>query len=267
MSVHEGIEAMSRGSVPAAEEPEIARWKKALSDFGYPYDLISAASAEDALASERTAGTQAGFVPVILVPGHWNSESIAPSERIRRAQEMLQEASEAAYGRQYLLAGLRDMYDDLAIDPENYDPEEFERLEPIPVASVVCDSGLQIVKRWDQVAIVRVPAASTEELPAYFDWGGWNAVPEPHEIVAVARHWREAHGAELVAMGADLLEFHVPRKPRHHSAAATLLRDHYIFCGDSLETIPAEEPERRRDYLAEAAASLLESSHWVFWWD
>jgi hypothetical protein len=85
--------------------------QKALSDFGYPYDLISAASAEDVLASAQTAGRQTGFVPVILVPGHWNSRRIAPGKRVLLAQEMLHEAFDAAYGRQLLADILPSMRD------------------------------------------------------------------------------------------------------------------------------------------------------------
>lgn len=246
---------------------EIVRWKKALSDFGYPYDLVSAADAEAALAAAQIAGRHAGFVPVILVPGRWNSRKVRPARRVRLAQKMLREASDAAHGQQLLLEGLRAMHADLELDPENLDPDELERIEPME--GVAGRSGLSIVRRWDLVAIVRVPAASAEELPAYFDWGGWNAVPEPREIVAVARHWRQAHGAELVAIGADLLELHVPRKPKDHATAVTLLREHYIFCNDIFDgTMPSrEDPEGRRECLAEAAALLRASSSWVFWWD
>src|SRR5262249_45687697 len=152
------------------EDEQIARWKKALSDFGYPFDLISAATAEDALASAQNAGKANGFVPVILVPGYWNSDRTAPSKRVMLAQELSHEAFDAAYGGQLLADGLLAMYDDLEFDPENFNPDEFDRLEPIE--NVFPTSGLSLVKRRDQVAIVRVPAASAAELPAYFAWGG-----------------------------------------------------------------------------------------------
>jgi Domain of unknown function (DUF4253) len=112
---------------------------------------------------------------------------------------------------------------------------------------------------WDQVAIVRVPAASSDELPAYFEWGGWNAVPSPYWIVAVARHWQKTYGSELVAMGLDLLEFHVSRKPLDHAAAVSLLKEHYVFAPDSFEF--------DRELLERAAAYLRANTSWVFWWD
>jgi Domain of unknown function (DUF4253) len=261
MRVRDWIGAIRRHSASLREPPEapeIARWTKALSDFGYPYDLVSAARAEDALASAQTAGRQAGFVPVILVPGHWESKRMPPNKRVLLAQEMSHEAFDAAYGQQFLVDGLLAMYDDLEIDPDNPDPDEFGRLQPIE--SVACSSGLSIVKRWDRVAIVRVPAASAEELPAYFEWGGWNAVPEAQKIVAVARHWRKAYGAELVAIGPDSLEFTVRRQPQDHSAAVALLKEQYVFSSDSFV-------EFGRKYLEEAAARLRTGSFWVFRWD
>jgi hypothetical protein len=259
MRARDWINAIWRQAASLREPPEnpgIARWKKALSDFGYPFDLISAASADDALSSTRTVGRHNGFVPVIIVPGGWNSTRIAPSKRVRRAREILQEAEcDAAYGRQFLTDGWDSVYLDHEIDPGNPNPDDFDKLQQIEI--VTPGSGLSIVKGWDQVAIVRVPAASTEELPVYFEWGGWNATPEPETIVAVARHWRETYGAELVAMGSDVLEFYAPRKPPDHLAAIALLKEQYVFAADSFEVMALEI----------AAAEVRASSSWVFWWD
>src|SRR5262249_43022228 len=103
MSARDWINAIWRQAA-SLREPGV---QKTLSDFGYPFDLISAASADDALASARTVGRDNGFVPVIIVPGGWDRKRIAPSKRVRRAREMLQEAEcDAAYGRQFLTDGL-----------------------------------------------------------------------------------------------------------------------------------------------------------------
>jgi len=245
-------------------DQEIARWQKALADFGYPYDLVSGSIAEEALALAKAAGDRGGFVPLVLVPGHWNSRKRSPDARCRRAQELLQAVGD---GQQFLAAGLLAMYDDLELDPENPDPDQFDKLEL--KESEVVSAGLSIIKRyvaaearqrpWDQVAIVRVPAASSDELPAYFEWGGWNSVPSPEMIVAVARHWKQMYGSELVAMGPDLLEFHVSRKPPDHAAAVSLLKEHYVFAPDSFEF--------DSELLEQAAANLRAGQSWVFWWD
>ena len=50
----------------ALADQQIARWQKALSDFGYPYDLVSGSSADEALAAAKLVGRQHGFVPVVI---------------------------------------------------------------------------------------------------------------------------------------------------------------------------------------------------------
>ena len=219
---------------------------------------------DKAFASAKELGRQNGFVPLVLVPGHWNSRKSAPSNRSKRAQELLQTTVD---GKQFLANRLLEMYDDLEIDPENPNPDEFDELEPRENDVVV--TGLSITKRyvpaenaqraWDEVAIVRVPAASADELPAYFEWGGWNAVPSSEQIVAVARHWRQTYGSELVAMGPDLLEFSASRPPQDHPSAISLLKEQYVFAPDSFEF--------DRECLERAAAQLRVNKSWVFWWD
>jgi hypothetical protein len=92
-----------RPSPMALADQQIARWQKALSDFGYPYDLVSGSSADEALAAAKLVGRQHGFVPVVIAPGHWNSVRIAPDERTRHEREILQRTDlSAATGRQFL---------------------------------------------------------------------------------------------------------------------------------------------------------------------
>jgi len=243
--------AVSQGS---SVDQQIARWQKALSDFGYPYDLVSGSNADEALAAAKIVGHQKGFVPVVIVPGHWNTVKIAPDERAKRAQEILRRTDlSAASGQQFLADRL------LQACPN---PGKFDNLGVKD--SAVVSHGLLIVKRnvvetWDEVAVVSVPAASVEELTVYCAWGGWNAVPRPETIVAVARYWTETYGSELVAIGPDLLEFHVSRKPPNHVSAIALLKEHYAFAPDSFEFDVK--------FLEEAAACLRTNSSWAFWWD
>lgn len=245
-------------------DPQIIRWHKALSDFGYPYDLVNGLQADEALASAKELGREKGFIPLVLVPGHWNSRKSPASKRGERARELLQATPD---GKQFLANRLLAMYEDLDIDPENPNPDEFDTLEPREDDVVV--TGLSITKRflpdenaqkpWDEVAIVHVPAASPDELPAYFEWGGWNSVPSSEQIVAVARHWRQAYASELVAMGPDLLEFSVSRPPQDHASAIALLKEQYVFASDSFEF--------DREYLERVVAQLRVNKSWVFWWD
>ena len=260
MGLRDWITAIRRhGSLSKSSgaDQQIARWQKALSDFGYPYELVSGSKADEALSAAKIVGRHNGFVPVVIVPGHWNSVRIAPDERAKHAREILQRPDlSAASGRQFLA-------DRLLLACPN--PAEFDDLKAKD--STVVSRGLLIVKRhpteetaiWDEVAIVRVPAASSEELAVYLWWGGWNAAPSPEMIVAVARYWKEAYGSELVGMGPDLLEFHASRKPPDHASAIALLKEHYGFAPDSFEFyVP---------FLEESAAYLRTNSSWGFWWD
>jgi hypothetical protein len=246
----------SRSDGSGADQ-QITRWQKALSDFGFPYDLVSGANAHEALASGKILGRQNGFVPVVIAPGHWNSVRIAADERAKHAREILQRTDlTAASGRQFLADRLLSECPDI---------DEFENLKAKD--SRIASRGLLTVKRspakegatWDEVAIVRVPAASPEELAVYLWWGGWNFAPSPETIVAVARYWKETYGSELVAMGPDTLEFHASRKPPDHASAIALLKEHYAFAPDSYEFyVP---------FLEDAAAYLRANSSWGFWWD
>jgi hypothetical protein len=173
------------------------------------------------------------------------------------AREILQRTDlSAATGRQFLADRLLSECPNLG---------EFDNLKAKD--SRIVSRGMLIVKRipakeraiWDEVAIVRVPAASPEELAVYLWWGGWNFAPSPEMIVAVARYWKETYGSQLVGMGPDTLEFHASRKPPDHAAAIALLKEHYAFAPDSFEFyVP---------FLEDAAAYLRSNSSWVFWWD
>jgi hypothetical protein len=104
-----------------------------------------------------------------------------------------------------------------------------------------------------------VPSSEPHAVPLYLDWGGWNAVPQSHELAAVARYWQDTHGARLIAVWADQLEFQVARKPATHAEAVTLLKEHYAFASENWEF--------DQDMLEGAAAELRLRDSWTFWWD
>jgi hypothetical protein len=83
MGIRDWINGLRKRQVPvqgAVTDQQIARWQKALSDFGYPYDLVSGSTVDEALASAKDVGRQNGFVPLVLGPGHWNSRKSAPRD-------------------------------------------------------------------------------------------------------------------------------------------------------------------------------------------
>jgi len=254
-------------SIIGSSDPQISRWAKALNDFGYPLEFVNGADANNALELTKVTGRQHGFVPVVMVPGYWNSEEMEPDKRARKALELANAAeSTPDFGQAFLASELVQMEDDLEIDPDNPRPELFDQLKSLSLPPAV--TGLQIVmhhvvgqgpKLWDKVAIVHVPAHAPDELPLFLDWGGWNAVPSSQVITAVARYWNTTCGAELVAVGPDLLEFAIARKPETPDAALALRREHVLFAPDSYEFDRGE--------LEKAASMLRVANSWVFWWD
>jgi hypothetical protein len=71
---------------------------------------------------------------------------------------MLRKECDAADGQLYLVERWHQMHDDLEMDPENRDPDDFERIEPIEIDSATAASdllslrsSLQIAQQWDQV--------------------------------------------------------------------------------------------------------------------
>ncbi len=240
-------------------------WLKA-SDFGYPYSMVAPAQVPEALRAEDELGAREGFTPVIVVSEIWNRRKIAPEKRTKRALKLLRGKCDASSGSEFLARKLARLYEDLALDSET-DPGVFDSLQPVAPAGV--EPGLWLLREYNretramedlpQVAIVRIPTTESHTIPVYLDWGSWNDVPSPLEIVAISRYWGERYGARLIAIGSDKLEFTVARKPADHAEAVALLKEQYCFAPDNWEY--------DRSSLEQAAAELREMDTWFFWWD
>jgi hypothetical protein len=257
----------AEGDAAPSADQSITRWQKALADFGFPYIVVPPQKAGEELEVEDKIGLQQGFTPIIIVPGLWNSTRVSARARLRKVRELPLDAYDAAFGREFLTGEFGRLYEDHEFDPECLDPAVFDALQAIAPKSV--PSGLNLLQRYNletrsmesvpELAIMRIPTTDTHTVPVYLDWGGWNAVPSPLEIVAVSRHWGELYGARLTAIGSDVLEFTVARRPTTHSAAVALLKEQYCFAPDNWEN--------DQQVLEEAAAQLLVSNTWYFWWD
>lgn len=77
--------------------------------------------------------------------------------------------------------------------------------------------------------------------------------------MAVSRHWNEKYGAEIVAVGSDVVQYHVPRPPMSRRAAEQLAVEHFQYCTDLVH--------QGAGTLRGLASSLLGSDTWYFWWD
>ena len=255
--------AVSTNAAPSGDQAG-TQWRTWLDEFGFPYNIVASEQAVAALEAERQVGLREGFSPIIIVPGLRNERRMSLRARLRAARKL--DGHDAAFGRAFLAREFAQLREALASDPE-CDPGVFDRLEPVAPQPLM--SGLFLLRQYNpatrafeplpEVAIMRIPTTDSTTIPVYLDWGSWNAVPSPAEIVAVCRYWGEVYGARLTVIRADALEFTVARQPATHAEAVRLLKEHCCFSrdiwGDDLGD------------LEQSAAQLRVSDTWFFWWD
>nr|WP_299857854.1 DUF4253 domain-containing protein [Sphingomonas bacterium] len=126
------------------------------------------------------------------------------------------------------------------------------------------DTGLTLAKDvhgqpLDKVHILLIPTTESAAVPAYLRWGGWNACPAPEYHVAALRSWHERYGAELVAIGGDVLNLRVTRRPQSRDEALALAREMYVYDEDIVS--------QGTETFAVLGATLMASDWWFFWWD
>lgn len=109
------------------------------------------------------------------------------------------------------------------------------------------------------VHIALIPARDAAEVPAYLNYGGWNACPAPEYQVAALRSWRDRYGAELVGLG-SVMNVRILRPPTTRGEALDLAREHFDFCPDTFN---------EGDFtLSDVAANLKSERWWNFvWWE
>ncbi len=111
----------------------------------------------------------------------------------------------------------------------------------------------------EKANLLLLPMADWTEIPAYLNWGNWNACPAPEYHVAAFRSWRDRFGAELVGMSADTLNLRIARKPATRDEAMLLAREFYAYCPDVIE--------QGANTFSALAANLMANNWWYFWWD
>jgi hypothetical protein len=118
-----------------------------------------------------------------------------------------------------------------------------------------------LIGQSDTAFIVKVPTPHSWEALAYIGFGGWNDCPTDEEHVAILRHWHEQYGAKLFAQGRDMIECIVDRPPATREAALALAREQLLYAPGTLSEFGHDQT------LQNLAAALLNSRHWIFWWD
>ena len=110
-----------------------------------------------------------------------------------------------------------------------------------------------------EIPIGLIPTKISWEVPAYLKFGGWNANPYPAEHVAMMKYWHERYGAELVGMGNDLIEMHIPSPPMNKEQAVALAKEQYYYCDDIVL--------QGTQTIHNLGATVINAPTWYFWWD
>lgn len=96
-------------------------------------------------------------------------------------------------------------------------------------------------------------------LPAEAKYGGWNECPDAAVQCAIMRYWGEKHGAEIVSLAGDFIEFVVREPPRTAKDSIKLAWEQYWYCNDIVD--------QGMQTVNNLAAGLMNSDYWFFWWD
>lgn len=128
---------------------------------------------------------------------------------------------------------------------------------------------------WPEVVVALVPTPDPTLLPRVlcFSWWWRSEDGKPGLPVALARRWRERHGAEIAVMTFDTLEFTVERPPEGEAESLQLAQEHFLFSAD---TVLGSEDNLRREpneafvcgpgSLRGLAQKLRHSTRWTFAW-
>ncbi|MFE0461240.1 DUF4253 domain-containing protein [Kitasatospora sp. NPDC058965] len=114
--------------------------------------------------------------------------------------------------------------------------------------------------RWYGLAACRlalVPARRGADIPAVL---GWQADAPIELLCALLRSWEERFGTQVVAMFGSELHLAVARPPRGLGQAELLALEHVLSTADNVVDDPPTP-------FPEYAGSLVDRTHWWFWWD
>jgi hypothetical protein len=196
---------------------------------------------EDAMAAFEAAKSEGKGIPVLIAGGEHYRQSLADSAQYRKTTPELLDLA------------------DRFPDPYQYRskprmPKTWVDAGPFPD-----DGHAFLVKEYNNgfrplVTLAFIPAESSADIPAFLRLGGWNAVPDADIMTALFRKWQRDYGAEIVAVSLDAIDVRVIRKPETREEALVLAREHLKFC-------------KTEATLGEAAAELMATNWWHFYWD
>lgn len=110
-----------------------------------------------------------------------------------------------------------------------------------------------------KIMIAKIPTDKPWEVAAWVPMGGFNACPMPEEQVAIFKYWYEKYRAIPALVTPDVWEFFVENPPQTQDESEFLAWEQFGFCGDIVW--------QGVGTVNSLAGTLINSSHWYFWWD
>ena len=111
-----------------------------------------------------------------------------------------------------------------------------------------------------ETLLLRVPTEQPWQVAAFLPFGGWDALPDNGEILAVCKYWYETYRAVPAVFTYNAMEFLLP-KTISREDAVKVAREHAAFCPGLLAQDDATGS------IGKLADSLWKSNIWYFQWD
>ncbi|HEX2909504.1 MAG TPA: DUF4253 domain-containing protein [Chloroflexia bacterium] len=223
--------------------------------LNYYYLTVSGSQAFSTWQKLRVLVEETGYWPVIL-GGLTEFENIMEYQlNSNFSPAALIEASKTINAPEWFENEYSNMFD----EPDDYDELHADWPE-------TNDSLTDLVKFWNEadtadkpVYIALVPTGISWQVPAYLNFGNWNACPEPQVHTAVMRYYQELYQTEIVVMSNDVIELKVGKPVTDRKTALILAKETYPYCPDSID--------QGAGSLEALAATFMASTFWFFWWD
>lgn len=235
--------------------------KSMVGKFNYPYKIFPAGTDYDQIIMEYNErfeiGKTEGFTPVLVpvdsvLEEYWE----IVSEDGFSLEDVLKGAS-SEEGKRFLEERYKDYTENSEISESELIGEYEDEPEVIDGVTAIVELGSSNTL---ETILFEVPTANPWEVVAYLPSGGWNACPQPENMISVCKYWYEKYGAIPVTISHDTLEFSVPECIKEDEAIE-LAKEHYAFTPDRVDQCT------RSGSLKEVAESLKVSKFWYFWWD
>jgi hypothetical protein len=115
-----------------------------------------------------------------------------------------------------------------------------------------------VEKPLPRVLLLLLPVTVPWHVPALVRLGGWGQCPQTEVHVAVAKHWYQRYGAEIIVATNNIIELWISKPLKTRDQSLKVAREQFIYCNDLID--------RRFGTLSELASNLLDAPYWSFWW-